>query len=188
MVEPTRLKPSTEVTLVRDAILDDMSAITSIYRPYVENSVATFEHIAPTLEEMDQRFRDLQEKDLPFLTAEHDGQVVGYAYASLYRSRWGYRYTIEDSVYVDEHKLGQGIGRRLLTQLIDRCAALGFRQMVAVIGDSENVASIALHSQLGFKVIGALPASGRKFGRWIDTVLMQRPLGDGSATPPPDKP
>lgn len=188
MVDPTPLTSSTPDLVIRDAETADMAAVAAIYEPYVETSISTFEQVAPDTTEMSNRFAGLQAKGLPFLIAQRGGQVVGYAYASLYRTRWGYRYTVEDSVYVDKSYLGHGIGRRLLSTLIDRAAALGFRQMIAVIGDSENVASIALHSQLGFKVIGALPATGRKFDRWIDTVLMQRPLGDGGTTPPENQP
>lgn len=184
MVDPTPLTSSTPDIVVRDADTADMAAVVAIYAPYVETSISTFEQVTPDESEMSRRFEDLQAKGLPFLIAERSGQVVGYAYVGLYRARWGYRYTVEDSVYVAKSCKGLGIGRLLLSTLIDRAAAQGFRQMIAVIGDSENVASIALHSQLGFKAIGSLPATGRKFDRWIDTVLMQRPLGNGGTTPP----
>jgi len=161
-----------------------MAEVARIYAHYVRTSAATFEVDPPAAEEMASRFADLQARGLPYLVAERDGAVLGYAYAGLYRTRWGYRYTVEDSVYVDKDCIGLGIGRRLLSELIGRATALGFRQMIAVIGDSANAASIALHSQLGFRVIGALPSTGRKFDRWIDSVLMQRPLGDGNTTPP----
>lgn len=184
MVDPTPLLTTKTDISIRDAVEADMAAIAAIYRPYVETSVSTFEQIAPDRQEMEKRFADLKYKGLPFLVAEMAGQAVGYAYAGLYRTRWGYRYTVEDSVYIDKSHVGLGIGRLLLSTLIDQATTLGFRQMIAVIGDSENVASIALHSQLGFKAIGALPATGRKFDRWVDTVLMQRPLGDGGTTPP----
>lgn len=184
MVDPTPLTSSAADLVVRDANTADLAAVAAIYAPYVETSASTFEQIAPDETEMCRRFEDLKAKGLPFLVAERKGHVVGYAYAGHYRTRWGYRYTVEDSVYVDKSCLGHGIGRLLLSALIDRAADLGFRQMIAVIGDSENAASIALHSQLGFKAIGALPATGRKFDRWIDTVLMQRPLGDGGNSPP----
>ncbi len=164
-----------------------MAAARAIYAHYVESSAATYEESTPSVMEMSARFEAITAKDLPYIVAERNGQVIGYAYAGPYRERSGYRYTVEDSVYVDKDNLGHGAGRALLSDLIDRCTALGYRQMIAVIGDSANAASIALHSQLGFKVIGALEASGRKFDRWVDTVLMQRPLGDGSTTAP-DKP
>lgn len=169
---------------IRDATDADMEAVTAIYGPYVETSAATFEVIPPTVDEMTQRFQDLSRGKMPYLVAEQNGVIAGYAYAGLYRTRWGYRYTVEDSVYVDQQHLGKGIGKSLLEALIPKATELGYRQMIAVIGDSKNAASIALHSQLGFKVIGALPSTGRKFERWIDSVLMQRPLGDGNTTPP----
>ena len=156
----------------------------AIYGHYVQSSAATFEEILPSPDEMVCRFSDLTDKGLPYLVAEQENEVAGYAYAGPYRDRSGYRFTVEDSVYVNNDCLGLGIGRGLLAELIGRCTTLGYRQMVAVIGDSANAASIALHSQLGFKVIGSLPSSGRKFDRWVDTVLMQRSLGKGSATPP----
>lgn len=184
MVDPTPLSTAGPDASVRDATVSDMAAVATIYGPYVETSVSTFEQTAPDVPEMERRFARLTAKGLPFLIAEIAEQPVGYAYAGLYRSRWGYRHTVEDSVYINKAHVGLGIGRLLLSTLIDRATELDFRQMIAVIGDSENVASIALHSQLGFKAIGALPATGRKFDRWIDTVLMQRPLGDGGSTPP----
>ncbi len=162
----------------------DMAAVALIYSHYVETSASTFENMSPTTSEMEQRFSDLSTNGMPFLVATHGEQIVGYAYAGPYRSRWGYRYTVEDSVYVSKDHLGQGIGRALLYALIEQATSRGYRQMISVIGDSANTASIALHSQLGFKVIGALPSTGRKFDRWVDSVLMQRPLGDGSSTAP----
>lgn len=169
---------------IRMATPGDMAAVAAIYSHYVETSAATFEVVPPAPDDMARRYEDVMAQSLPYLVAEQENQLVGYAYAGLYRTRSAYRHTVEDSVYVDKDSLGQGIGRHLLWDLITRCTALGYRQMIAVIGDSANSPSIALHSQLGFKVIGALPATGRKFERWVDTVLMQRPLGDGGATPP----
>lgn len=171
---------------IRDATDADMEAVAAIYRHYVATSAATFEVTPPTVSEMTRRFQDLTQGHMPYLVAEQDGVIAGYAYAGPYRTRWGYRYTVEDSVYMDQEHLGKGIGRSLLEALIAKATELGYRQMISVIGDSANAASIALHSQLGFKVIGALPSTGRKFDRWIDSVLMQRPLGDGNTTPPPD--
>lgn len=184
MSDPTPLRPALLGLSIRDAEALDLAAVTAIYAHYVQNSAATFDEVAPPAAEMAARHADLADRGLPYLVAEQEGTVVGYAYAGPYRSRSGYRYTVEDSVYVDPAHLGRGIGRHLLSELIDRCTVLGLRQMIAVIGDSANAASIALHSQLGFKVIGALPSTGRKFDRWVDTVLMQRPLGDGAETPP----
>lgn len=171
---------------IRDATNADMGAVAAIYGHYVATSAATFEVTPPTVSEMTRRFQDLTQGQMPYLVAEQDGVIAGFAYAGLYRTRWGYRYTVEDSVYMDQEHLGKGIGRSLLEALIAKATELGYRQMISVIGDSANAASIALHSQLGFKVIGALPSTGRKFDRWIDSVLMQRPLGDGNTTPPPD--
>ncbi len=170
--------------IVRDAGLGDMAAVAGIYAHYVRTSAATFEVEPPPPEEMASRFEDLKARNLPYLVAEQDGKIIGYAYGGLYRTRWGYRYTIEDSVYIDPTSVGRGVGRLLLSELIERATAIGYRQMIAVIGDSANAASIALHSQLGFRVIGALPSTGRKFDRWIDSVLMQRALGDGNTTRP----
>ena len=184
MPEPTPLHSQHPSLTLRDALSEDMDAIAAIYAHYVETSAATYEEIAPSTEDMAQRYALIKGKGLPYIVAESNGTVVGYAYAGLYRERSGYRYTVGDSVYVDKDWLNHGAGRALLEDLIARCKALGYRQMIAVIGDSTNAASIALHSQLGFKVIGALEASGRKFNRWVDTVLMQRALGDGSATAP----
>lgn len=171
---------------IRDATKGDMATIADIYGHYVSTSAATFESIPPTVEEMTRRFSDLTAANMPYLVADSGGAVCGFAYAGLYRTRWGYRYTVEDSVYVGKDALGRGIGKALLAALIDRCTKRGYRQMISVIGDSANAASIALHSKLGFKVIGALPSTGRKFDKWVDSVLMQRPLGDGNSTPPSD--
>ncbi len=184
MSDPTPLKPDAASFIIRAATADDMPEVARIYGHYVETSAASYEDVAPSANVMTERFEKLVAKDLPYLVAEQRGQVIGFAYAGPYRDRYGYRYTVEDSVYVDQASLGQGTGRALLSELIDRCTALGYRQMIAVIGDSANAASIALHSQPGFKVIGALESSGRKFDRWVDTVFMQRALGEGSATAP----
>ena len=121
---------------------------------------------------------------LPYLVAERSGRILGYCYASLYRTRSAYRYTLEDSIYIDAAETGRGIGRVLLTELLARSEELGYRQMVAVIGGRETVASIRLHAALGFSEVGVLTGVGFKFGRWVDSVLMQRALGPGTATPP----
>lgn len=184
MPDPTPLSTSASDFSIRNASEDDMPAVAGIYAHYVETSATTYEEVAPNVTIIGERFKALSAKGLPYLVAEDEGQIVGFAYAGLYRDRAGYRYTVEDSVYVDKAHLGQGVGRALLSALIEQCSALGYRQMIAVIGDSANAASIALHSQLGFKVIGALDSTGRKFDLWIDTVLMQRALGDGSLTAP----
>jgi phosphinothricin acetyltransferase len=123
-------------------------------------------------------------RGLPWLVAELGGSVAGYGYCALYRARSAYRYSLEDSVYVRPDAQGKGVGRRILQELIARCEALGYRQIVAVIGDSANAASINLHASLGFLRVGTLRSAGFKFGRWVDSVLMQRPLGRGDASPP----
>jgi phosphinothricin acetyltransferase len=170
---------------IRPAIDADMGAVAAIYRHHVLHGTATFETEPPTAEEMRQRRIAISERGLPYLVAEdRDGRVLGYAYAGAYRPRPAYRNTLENSVYISEESRGHGIGRRLLEALIKKCAALGYRQMVAVIGDSANEASIRLHKALGFQPIGTLRSVGRKHGRWLDTVLMQLALGDGDRTGP----
>src|SRR5262249_15794881 len=135
-------------------------------------------------EEMVRRFLDIAAQKLPYLAAEVEGVVLGYAYAAPYRTRSAYRYTLEDSVYLSSDATGFGIGRKLLSALIARCEELGYRRRIAVIGDSANLPSIRLHERLGFTHAGLLPAVGFKFGRWVDSVLMQRPLGAGDASLP----
>ncbi len=143
---------------------------------------ASFEEEPPSAEELARRRADVLGRGLPYLVAEIDGEVVGYAYASPYRARSAYRFSIENSVYVDHRRHRRGIGRALLAALIERCERGARRQMIAVIGDSANVSSIALHEQLGFRMVGTLRSVGFKFGRWVDTVLMQRELGAGGRT------
>jgi phosphinothricin acetyltransferase len=169
---------------VRPATLDDVPTITAIYSDAVARGTASFELTPPTEEEMARRMRGVLEKDFPYLVAEQDGTVAGYAYATLYRERPAYRFTVENSVYVAPDRQNRGVGRALLTALITECEARGFRQMIAIIGDSEQTASIALHAAAGFYVVGTFPHVGFKFGRWLDTVLMQRALGKGSTTAP----
>ena len=170
---------------VREAAPEDIAAIARIYAHHVLTGLASFEEEPPSEDEMRQRFADVRGRGLPWLVAcDAAGTVAGYAYAALYRLRSSYRYTLEDSIYVAPELLRRGIGRALLTALVARTTALGYRQIVAVIGDSANQGSIALHERLGFRYAGLLPATGFKFGRWIDTVLMQRELGAGSSTPP----
>jgi phosphinothricin acetyltransferase len=170
--------------VVRPATLVDISAITAIYADAVKYGTASFEIEPPDEHDMANRFHAIASGGFPYLVAERDGVVRGYAYVTAYRTRIAYRYTVENSVYVapDCHRLG--IGRVLMDKLVPEAAALGFRQMIAVIGDSTQVASIALHRAAGFQTIGTFAAVGFKFGRWLDTVLMQRPLGDGAATLP----
>jgi len=170
--------------LVRDASALDMESIRSIYAHHVLHGLATFEEVPPTLEEMNARRAAARALGLPYLVAEAEGQVVGYAYATSYRPRLAYRYTIEDSVYVAHGLGGRGIGSTLLGALIARCELGPWRQMLAVIGDSGNEASIAVHRRMGFELTGTFHAVGFKFGRWVDTVLMQRALGSGERTLP----
>ena len=161
---------------IEDCQEHHLEAIQSIYAHYVGASLATFETEVPTVLQMLSRRMDVVRGGYPYLVAMAQGRVVGYAYASAYRPRAAYRFTVENSVYVDAAHHGQGIGRRLLEALIAQCAQRGYRQMVAVIGDSGNAASIGLHRAMGFEHSGTLRNVGSKFGRWVDTVLMQLPL------------
>jgi L-amino acid N-acyltransferase YncA len=169
---------------VRDAAPGDMAAIQSIYAHHVLHGLATFEEVPPAVEEMARRHADITGRGLPYLIAELDGTPAGYAYCALYRTRSAYRFTLEDSVYVRHDLAGRGLGSALLAELVRRAEALGYRQLVAVIGDSAHRASIALHARHGFLSVGTLRSTGFKFGRWVDSVLMQRPLGEGDATRP----
>jgi len=169
---------------LRAATLADMPPIQAIYAHHVLHGLASFETEPPTAEQMRHRFESVTAAGYPYLVATDNGTVRGYAYASVYRTRPGYRYTVEDSVYVDAAAVGRGIGRQLLIRLIDECERRGCRQMLAVIGDSANVASIRLHRACGFTHSGTLRSVGFKFGRWIDSVLMQRGLGASDRTVP----
>jgi phosphinothricin acetyltransferase len=165
---------------IRPATLADIPAITAIYAHAVRHGTASFELDPPDEVEMKRRMSHLHDGGFPYLAAEERGTLLGYAYAGLYRTRPAYRFTLEDSIYIAPDRQGQGIGRALLDTLIEKCGALGFRQMIAVIGDSPTqVASVALHRAAGFEMIGTLDAVGYKFDRWLDTVLMQRSLGEG---------
>jgi len=174
----------TAEVLVRDAAETDMQAIQAIYAHHVLHGLATFEEVPPAVLDMTERRAAVLNAGLPYLAAELDGRLVGYAYATAYRPRPAYRHTIEDSIYV-AHGLGRrGIGGALLRALIARCEHGPWRQMLAVIGNSGNEGSIALHRGLGFQPIGTLHAVGFKLGRWVDTVLMQRALGEGDRSMP----
>ena len=183
-------KPSTSPVKVRVRLAteQDMPAIQEIYAHYVALTTASFEEDPPTVAEMTARWQRVQSRGLPYLVAVKGKRVVGYAYAGPFRERSGYRYTVEDSVYVAEDFRGRDVGNALMTELIERCTVLGFRQMIAVIGDSTNASSLALHSRHGFFVVGALSSTCFKFGRWVDAVLMQRILGDGDNSLPPKNP
>jgi phosphinothricin acetyltransferase len=171
--------------LLRPSVASDLPAITAIYSAAVREGTASFELQPPDLAEMARRRDALVSAGFPYLVAESDGRLVGYAYASLFRTRPAYASTVEDSVYVVPDRQGRGIGRALLSALIEACEARGDRQMVAVIGDSASAGSIALHASLGFARAGVLSAVGFKHGRWLDIVMMQRRLGLGEAAPPP---
>ena len=166
--------------LVRDARDGDMAQVQAIYAHHVLHGTASFEEEPPPPAEMARRRGDVVAKGLPYLVAEMDGRVAGYSYATPYRARSAYRFSTENSVYVDHTRHRSGIGRALLTELIARCERGEWRQMIAVIGDSAQTPSIALHASLGFRHVGTLQSVGLKFGRWLDTVLMQRPLGSGA--------
>jgi L-amino acid N-acyltransferase YncA len=169
--------------LVRPSTENDVSSITQIYSHYVRHSSATFELDPPTPDEMAQRRIAILALGLPYLVVEERGCVAGYAYASSYRPRPAYRYTVEDSIYVDRAHVGQGYGRALLAALIEQCERGHWRQMIAVIGDSGNVASIRLHEQFQFRDAGTLRSVGFKFNQWVDTVLMQRELRPANLGP-----
>jgi len=170
---------------VRASRDDDVPAIAEIYGYHVIHGLGSFEESAPSVEEMARRRADVVVRGLPFLVAEQGGRVVGYAYCNQYRPRPGYRFSVEDSIYVEAGRARAGIGSLLLPRLIEAATALGARQMIAVIGDSANAGSIRLHARFGFRAIGVIEAVGFKRGRWVDSVLMQRALGAGATTLPP---
>jgi L-amino acid N-acyltransferase YncA len=167
---------------IRAATEADLPAITSIYEHAVRFGTATFELDPPDLAEMTRRFRALADGQFPYLAAELDGAVIGYAYVGPYRPRPAYRFSVENSVYFDPKAQGRGIGKLIMQELIAQSERRGFRQMVAVIGDSANVASIGVHRSTGFRMVGTCENVGFKFGRWLDTVMMQRDLGEGART------
>ncbi len=173
--EPVRVRPATAA---------DLPAVQAIYAHAVNTGLASFEETPPAVEEMRRRFEEVTGHGLPYLAAEIGGRVAGYGYCTLYRTRSAYRYSLEDSIYVDKDYYGRGVGRAVLAQLLAQCEGLGYRQIIAVIGDSGNAASIGLHASLGFLRVGVLRSTGFKFGRWVDSVLMQRPLGPGDGSVP----
>jgi len=170
--------------IVRDSTVADLADIQAIYAHHVRHGTGSFELEPPSADDLRARREAVLAQQLPYLVAELDGEVVGYAYATPYRPRPAYRHTVEDSVYVKPGRAGHGIGGRLLAALVDRCTAGGWRQMLAVVGDSRNAASLALHASQGFHPAGTLRSVGYKFGEWRDTVLMQRALGDGDRSAP----
>ncbi len=174
----------TDFCRVRPATAQDITAIAQIYAWHVLHGIATFEEIVPDLEQMLERFVHITTQGYPYIVAEKDGEIIGYAYASSFRPRVAYRYTVENAIYL-RHDLGRmGAGSQLLAELIRLCEAGPWRQMIAVIGNSANAASIAVHRKAGFEMIGTLAATGFKHGQWVDTVLMQRALSGGAQTLP----
>ena len=169
---------------MRLAAPEDLPAIHEIYGYHVLHGLASFEETPPPLDELRRRFDDVRARGLPWLAADFGGVLAGYGYCAPYRTRSAYRYSLEDSIYVRQGSEGRGVGSALLGALIERCESLGYRQLVAVIGDSANAASINLHASFGFLRAATLRSVGFKFGRWVDSVVMQRPLGPGDSTPP----
>jgi len=170
--------------LIRASTESDLDAVTAIYGHAVKHGTASFELEPPSRAEMSSRRAALLDGGYPYIVAEKDGAILGYAYAGAYRTRPAYRSTVEDSIYVAPDAQGQGVGRLLLAALIEECEARGFRLIVAVIGDEDSHGSIALHRSLGFEHVGVFKGIGYKHGRWLSTVLMQRPLGRGMDEPP----
>jgi L-amino acid N-acyltransferase YncA len=169
---------------IRDAVDADVPEIQSIYAHHVLTGAGTFEEAPPSVEEMLERFQKVKQRDWAWLVASDATGVLGFAYYTQFRDRSAYRFTVEDSIYVREDVRGQGVGKALVARLIEDATARGFRQMIAVIGDSENVGSIGVHASLGFQMAGTLHAVGLKFGRWLDVVSMQLALGVGGKTLP----
>jgi L-amino acid N-acyltransferase YncA len=178
-----RMKDSPPIT-IRPAADADMDAIAAIYAHHVRHGLASFETEPPDPAEMRRRRADVLAKSLPYLVAIDGNAVLGYAYAGTYRPRAAYANTVENSVYLRPDAIGRGIGQHLLAVLVEACEARGLRQMIAVVGDSANVASIRLHEKLGFRRAGVLTNVGYKHGRWLDSVLLQRSLGAGAGAPP----
>jgi L-amino acid N-acyltransferase YncA len=174
----------TSIPVIRNALVEDIPAITAIYGLHVRQGTSSFELTPPSEVDMARRREAIVTSGLPYLVAEIDGRIAGYAYAGPYRLRPAYRYTVENSVYVADWAQRRGVGQALLNALIPACEAAGMRQMIAIIGDTGNVASIALHRSVGFQHVGTLKTVGYKHDRWLDVVIMQRPLGPGAAVPP----
>ncbi len=170
--------------IIRDSLPADGPALAAIYGHHVLHGLGTFEEVPPNAAEMSARRAAVVARGLPYLAAEAAEGVVGFAYAAPFRLRAAYRYTVEDSIYIAPDRTGGGVGKMLLRAVIDRCETLGLRQMIAVVGDSGNAASIGLHRALGFEEVGVTPAVGFKHGRWVDIVTLRRALGAGDLTPP----
>ena len=169
---------------IRPAKPDDLAAVHAIYSHHVLKGLASFEEVPPAREEIARRYQDVTSSGLPWIVAQYGDRIAGYGYCALYRTRSAYRYSLEDSIYVHHEMHGRGIGSALLAELIRLCEAAGYRQLIAVIGDSAHAASINLHAAAGFVRVGTLRSVGFKFGRWVDSVIMQRPLGSGDGSPP----
>ena len=170
--------------LIRPSTDDDLAAITRIYTHHVLHGTGTFETTPPTEAEMAQRRADVLGKGLPWLVVEDKGQVLGYAYGNWFKPRPAYRFSVEDSIYLAPEAAGQGLGRLLLAELLAVLQRAGIRKVMAVIGDSGNAGSVGVHRTLGFTPVGTVPACGWKFGRWLDIVIMEKPLGEAHHTPP----
>ena len=170
--------------IIRDATPADLPAITAIYAHHVLTGTGTFEETPPDVAELGARMGNVQGEGCAWLAAEQEGIILGYGYYSQIRDRSAYRFTAEDSIYVRDDVRGMGVGKALVVALLEHATARGFRQMIAVIGDSENVGSIGLHSSLGFRQVGTMKAVGLKFGEWVDVVTIQRPLGEGERSLP----
>jgi len=169
---------------IRPAKPDDLAAVHAIYSHHVLKGLASFEEVPPAREEIARRYQDVTSSGLPWIVAQYGDRIAGYGYCALYRTRSAYRYSLEDSIYVHHEMHGRGVGSALLAELIRLCEAAGYRQLIAVIGDSAHAASINLHAAAGFVRVGTLRSVGFKFGRWVDSVIMQRPLGSGDGSPP----
>jgi L-amino acid N-acyltransferase YncA len=172
------------MTIIRPSCEEDLAQITAIYAHHVLHGTGTFETTPPTPEDMAMRRADVLAKGLPYLVVEGDGQVLGFAYCQWFKPRPAYRFSAEDSIYLDPRARGRGLGRALLEALAQRAGEAGIRKLIAVIGDSENTSSIGVHRALGFTQVGVLRACGWKFGQWLDIVLMELPLGEGDRTAP----
>lgn len=171
--------------IIRDCLPSDMPQVTAIYHHAVTHFAATYELEAPSLEEMTKRRATILRRGFPYLVAEEAGVILGFAYGNMFRERMAYRFMVEDSIYLSPEAQRKGVGSALLGELIVQCTARGFRQMVAIIGDSENsLGSIGVHRKLGFKETGSIDGSGFKFGRWLNTMVMQIALNGGRATLP----
>lgn len=172
---------------IRDAVEADMADVQAIYAHHVIHGLGSFEEVPPDTGEMIARRRAVIDRGLPYLVAEEQGKVLGYAYAAPFRPRPAYRYALENSVYVAPAAIRRGVGRQLLQELIERCSALDYRQMIAVIGHAGNRESIGLHAAVGFRQVAHLPSVGFKLGRWVDLIIMQRALGPGDDLPPANR-